>query len=180
MSKPVMCQNARCLMKISLIFKCYAKFQIKRHDRCEYLLSMWDIMTGRHGPFYASVMHPRLASSTIFTYLYNVPWLAFNGGATHALFRRASSSAETCSSIVFLIASTEIMSPSCTRAIGPPTWASGTTCPIQNPWDLQCKKIKSNSAVNFFRPEEREHTLRWSDHQSDTRRHDPNQHPWSN
>lgn len=70
-------------------------------------------------------------------YLYNVPCCALYGGATHSCLRRLSSSARTCRSIVFLTASTEMVSPSRMSAIGPPTCASGTTWPITNPWELQ-------------------------------------------
>jgi hypothetical protein len=70
-------------------------------------------------------------------YLYNVPCCALYDGATHSCLRRLSSSACTCRSIVFLTASTEIVSPSRTSAIGPPSCASGTTWPITNPWELQ-------------------------------------------
>ncbi len=76
-------------------------------------------------------------------YLYNVPCCALYGGGIQFCLRCLSSSAGTCRSIVFLTASTEIMSPSRTSAIGPPTCASGTTWPITNPWELHGgKKIR--------------------------------------
>lgn len=81
----------------------------------------------------ASVTQPWLACVTVLMYLYSVPWVTLSGGAFHAFLRLSSSSGETRSSMVFLTASTEIISPSCTKAIGPPTWASGTTWPMQNP-----------------------------------------------
>lgn len=70
---------------------------------------------------HASVMQPWLASSTIFTYLNRVPCVTLIGGAFQAWRLRANSSSGTRSSIVFFTASTEMMSPSCTRAMGPPT-----------------------------------------------------------
>ena len=85
----------------------------------------------------ASVTQPWLASVTDLMYLYSVPWETLSGGAFHSFLLLSSSSGETRSSMVFLTASTEIRSPSCTKAIGPPTWASGTTWPMQNPWDLE-------------------------------------------
>lgn len=38
-------------------------------------------------------------------------------------------------SILSVVASMLIMSPSLTRAIGPPSWASGVTCPMMKPCD---------------------------------------------
>ncbi len=88
----------------------------------------------------ASVMHPWLASSTTLIYLYKVPCRALSGGAVHRCLRSSSSSADICKSIVFSTASTEMTSPSRTSAIGPPTWASGTTWPITNPWELYSRE----------------------------------------
>jgi len=44
--------------------------------------------------FFASVTQPFDADATDFAYLYNIPFLCFNSGATHAAFRFANSSSE--------------------------------------------------------------------------------------
>jgi hypothetical protein len=53
----------------------------------------------------------------------------FRGGSVHAFRRRVSSSGETSRSITLREAEMVILSPSWTRAIGPPAWASGTMWP---------------------------------------------------
>jgi hypothetical protein len=64
-------------------------------------------------------------------YLKSVPRLYFNGGSFHAFRRRVISSSETSRSMTRREAEMVILSPSCTRAIGPPACASGTIWPIR-------------------------------------------------
>ena len=50
-------------------------------------------------------------------------------------FLAASSSSETFTSSLWLSMSMEMMSPSSTSAMGPPTWPSGHTWPMEAPLD---------------------------------------------
>lgn len=76
------------------------------------MIYIHDVVLLANGEAHASVMHPRLASSTTLMYLYSVPCETLSGGAFHSARRRSSSSWGTRSSMVFLIASTEMISPS--------------------------------------------------------------------
>mmetsp|Transcript_23696 Transcript_23696/g.58577 ORF Transcript_23696/g.58577 Transcript_23696/m.58577 type:complete len:336 (-) Transcript_23696:810-1817(-) len=80
-------------------------------------------------------MQPSEAVDTHLMYLYSVPRVALRGGGTHAARRLASSSSLTftCTVLCALRASISISSPSWIRAIGPPSCASGTMCPMQKP-----------------------------------------------
>ena len=66
-----------------------------------------------------------------------------------------SSSALTSNSMLCFFTSIEIKSPSSTRAIGPPSWASGVTCPIRKPWEPPEKRPSVMSATSA--PEARTH-----------------------
>ena len=58
------------------------------------------------------MIHPWLASSTDFMYLYRVPWVTLRGGATQVFLRRSISSGDMCNSIEFETASIDMVSPS--------------------------------------------------------------------
>jgi hypothetical protein len=61
--------------------------------------------------------------------------VALSGGGVKRERRFASSSSDTSTSILSRFASMEMRSPSSTSAIGPPSWASGVTCPTMKPWE---------------------------------------------
>eukprot|EP00964_Phaeocystis_antarctica_P094278 scaffold61022_cov51-Phaeocystis_antarctica.AAC.1 len=63
-----------------------------------------------------------------------VPRVYLKGGITHASRRRAISASSTLTLISRFSASIVMMSPSLTIPMGPPTCASGATCPTQKPW----------------------------------------------
>src|SRR5699024_11819086 len=57
------------------------------------------------------------------------PLVKVGGSGSHPSLRRASSSSSTSRSRVLFATSRRIWSPSRTNAIGPPSTASGATCP---------------------------------------------------
>mmetsp|Transcript_37762 Transcript_37762/g.88853 ORF Transcript_37762/g.88853 Transcript_37762/m.88853 type:complete len:335 (+) Transcript_37762:311-1315(+) len=81
-----------------------------------------------------------------------VPRVYLYGGATHAAFRRAISASGMSTSMASVVASMVMMSPSCTIAIGPPTCASGATCPTQKPWLPPEKRPSVMSATSWPSP----------------------------
>src|SRR5439155_20409775 len=75
------------------------------------------------------VTAPRSALPTALAYLASAPWVYRGSGARHAARRVPSSAASTARWMTRRPASITISSPSRTRAIGPPTNASGAMCP---------------------------------------------------
>ena len=73
-------------------------------------------------------------TATSLAYRYKIPLLTFSAffpEASHSFRRSILTSSLTSQSIVRVSASTMILSPSFTRAMGPPRRASGTTWPIR-------------------------------------------------
>mmetsp|Transcript_43205 Transcript_43205/g.92018 ORF Transcript_43205/g.92018 Transcript_43205/m.92018 type:complete len:209 (-) Transcript_43205:1238-1864(-) len=85
-------------------------------------------------------------------YLYIVPRVYLNGGCTHAAFLRAISASETSMLISNVSASIVTTSPSSSKAIGPPTCASGETCPTQKPCEPPLNRPSVMSATSLPRP----------------------------
>src|SRR5699024_4696812 len=72
---------------------------------------------------------PSEAERTSLRYLPSTPLVKVGGSGSHPSLRRASSSSSTSRSRVLFATSRRIWSPSRTNAIGPPSTASGATCP---------------------------------------------------
>mmetsp|Transcript_24264 Transcript_24264/g.53092 ORF Transcript_24264/g.53092 Transcript_24264/m.53092 type:complete len:201 (+) Transcript_24264:157-759(+) len=102
----------------------------------------------------SSVTHPSVAVATHWMYLKRVPSLARRGGGVHSCRRFSHSSSGIKTSMVRLsfCASIRIGSPFLTKAIGPPTWASGVMCPMQNPCVPPLNRPSVNKATSFPRP----------------------------
>src|SRR5664280_1853431 len=84
-------------------------------------------------PGQGSVTAPRSAPVTRRAYLASTPVVYRGAGCLSPALRRSSSSPSTSRSMVWRTTSTTIRSPSATRPMGPPSTASGATCPMQNP-----------------------------------------------
>mmetsp|Transcript_20682 Transcript_20682/g.48643 ORF Transcript_20682/g.48643 Transcript_20682/m.48643 type:complete len:315 (-) Transcript_20682:1451-2395(-) len=102
----------------------------------------------------SSVTHPSVAVATHWMYLKRIPALARSGGGVHSCRRFSHSSSGINTSMVRLSfwASMRMGSPFLTRAMGPPTWASGVMCPMQNPCVPPLNRPSVNSATSFPRP----------------------------
>mmetsp|Transcript_6387 Transcript_6387/g.15493 ORF Transcript_6387/g.15493 Transcript_6387/m.15493 type:complete len:211 (+) Transcript_6387:55-687(+) len=102
----------------------------------------------------SSVTHPSVAVATHWMYLKRVPASARYGGGDHSWRRFSHSSSGIKTSMVRLSfwASIRIGSPFLTRAIGPPTWASGVMCPMQNPCVPPLNRPSVNRATSFPSP----------------------------
>mmetsp|Transcript_21366 Transcript_21366/g.39993 ORF Transcript_21366/g.39993 Transcript_21366/m.39993 type:complete len:324 (-) Transcript_21366:35-1006(-) len=85
-------------------------------------------------------------------YLSSVPCLAAGAGARQAARRRATSSSGTCQSITLLATSITMGSPVSTSAMGPPTAASGETCPMMNPCEPPENRPSVIRATSLPRP----------------------------
>src|SRR5919112_2113009 len=98
------------------------------------------------------VTAPSLADDTSAAYLAITPPRYCGGGACHDARRSASTHSGTSRSRRRAVTSIEISSPSSTRPIGPPSAASGATCPIISPWVPPEKRPSVSSATDSPRP----------------------------
>src|SRR5690606_24492494 len=105
-----------------------------------------------HDDLHASVTQPSEAEATVRTYFRRMPPVTLSGGSVQAAARRARSGSSTSQAMMFDSASIVIRSPSRTKAIGPPFWASGVTCPTTNPWLPPEKRPSVTSAIELPRP----------------------------
>src|SRR5215472_17868559 len=100
----------------------------------------------------ATVTAPSAADVTDATYLANTPSVYLGAGARHSFSRRWTSSAGNCRSSRRLGMLMEIVSPSRTAAIGPPTAASGATWPTMKPRVAPLKRPSVSSATDSPSP----------------------------
>src|SRR3989339_843107 len=95
---------------------------------------------------------PLSADVTHLAYLASMPCVIFGLGGVHFALRFASNSFAIFISNFRLGMSRTISSPSSTIARGPPTIASGDTCPIQGPWVPPEKRPSVTSATDSPKP----------------------------
>ena len=82
-------------------------------------------------------MQPSEALETLLTYLAIIPIENLCGGFTHFFLLDFNSSVDMSTSIKFLSASIDIISPSFTKANGPPSWAQEQRAQQRNHGYLQ-------------------------------------------
>lgn len=86
--------------------------------------------------FHMSVTQPLLAQLTERANFNSAPLLQLNALGFQFFFLSPNWVSVKSTVMMFFTASMLIISPSCMKAIGPPTCASGDMCPIINPWIL--------------------------------------------
>jgi len=97
-------------------------------------------------------MAPWLPEVTILEYRYNQPVFTRGSGAFQAARRTFNSASERSTSSSRFSMSMRIRSPGRSKAIGPPTAASGETCPMQAPWVAPEKRPSVMRETLSFRP----------------------------
>ena len=115
--------SAHSLSESCCLHRACAPRQFERR-RCDTPPPLIPVVTQ---PYSSSVTHPWLAFFTSLIYFASVPRFALYGGIFHPARRAAISSSGTSTLITLSCASIVIMSPLRTRAIGPPSCASGVT-----------------------------------------------------
>lgn len=97
------------------------------------------------------VIHPSLADATVCLYFLRNPFKGASG-FFHAAFLAANSSSETSADKSLFTASMVMISPSFTRAILPPSYASGVIWPTTNPCVPPENLPSVIKATDFHRP----------------------------
>ncbi len=97
--------------------------------------------------FYIFMIPPVLALVTSLEYRARYPVFTFGSKPFHSALRFSHSSSGTCTSKIRFSMSTMTWSPFSTNASGPPSAASGDTCPIERPRDAPEKRPSVISAT---------------------------------